>query len=76
LIATSSNSARAVSQKDLEQSLAAPEGEFNPNELKKVKARIEIVGDSEDLKRIKDLVGFTEEELNLNRVVLGVRTED
>jgi len=42
----------AVSQKELEKLLTTGEGEFQIPQLKMMKARIEVVGDFEDLKKI------------------------
>jgi hypothetical protein len=50
----------AVSQKELEKVMATGESKFNPEDLKKMKARIDVIGDFEDLKKItailKDMV--------------------
>ncbi|MGA2724787.1 MAG: hypothetical protein ABSG79_20550 [Bryobacteraceae bacterium] len=46
----------AVSQKELEKLLHAGEGQFQPDDLRKMKARIELVGDFEDLKKITDFL--------------------
>ena len=48
--------ARAVSQKELEKVLHAGEGHFNPDDLKKMKAAFEVIGDFEDLRRLKQVL--------------------
>jgi len=42
----------AVSQKELEKLLHAGEANLDPKDLHKMKARIEVVGDFEDVKKI------------------------
>jgi hypothetical protein len=49
----------AVSQKELEKLLASDfktEGKYNADGFKKMKARIEMIGDFEDLKKIRDII--------------------
>jgi hypothetical protein len=46
----------AVSQKELEKIINSGEGHFTPDDLKKVKARIEIVAEFEDLKKINEFL--------------------
>jgi hypothetical protein len=46
----------AVSQKELEKIINSGEGHFHPDDLKKMKARIELVGDLEDIKKLKLLL--------------------
>jgi hypothetical protein len=42
----------AANQKEVEQLLATGEGKLNADDLKKMKARIELVGDFEDAEKI------------------------
>jgi len=42
----------AVSQKELEKALQTGEANLDPKDLHKMKARIEVIGDFEDLKAI------------------------
>jgi hypothetical protein len=49
----------AVSQKELEKLMATDlktEGKFNSDDLKKMKARIEMIGEFDDVKAVMDLV--------------------
>jgi hypothetical protein len=46
----------AVSQKELEKIINSGEGEFRPEDLKEMKARIEIIADLEDLRKISELL--------------------
>lgn len=46
----------AVSQKELEKIINSGEGHFTPDDLKKMKARIELIGDVEDLKKVSELL--------------------
>lgn len=46
----------AVSQKELEKIMHSDEGEFRPDDLKKMKARIEIIAEFEDLKQVSELI--------------------
>ena len=46
----------AVGQKELEKLLHTGEAVIDPKELHKMKARIEVVGDFEDLKRLKEML--------------------
>ena len=46
----------AVSQKELEKIINSGEGHFNPDDLKKMKVRIELIADIEDVKKIGDFL--------------------
>jgi hypothetical protein len=46
----------AVSQKELEKIINSGEVHFKPDDLKKMKARIELIGDIEDLKKVTELL--------------------
>jgi len=46
----------AVSQKELEKLLTEGEGKVNPAELHKMKARIEFIGDFEDVRKVSEFL--------------------
>jgi hypothetical protein len=46
----------AVSQKDLKQIINSGEGPFKPDDLMKIKGRVEFVGDVEDVKKRSELL--------------------
>jgi hypothetical protein len=46
----------AVSQKELEKLLLAGEAKVNPDDLKRMKARIELIGDFEDLEKVTEFL--------------------
>jgi hypothetical protein len=52
----------AVSQKELERIISTGEGNFRPDDLKKMKVRIELICDFEDLKRIQETIKAAERE--------------
>ena len=46
----------AVSQKELEKIINTGEGKFHPDDLKKMRARIEFIGDVEDVKKVSEML--------------------
>jgi hypothetical protein len=54
--------APAVSQKELEKALHTSEGDLDLKELHKMKARIGVIGDFEDLKTLTELITQMEKQ--------------
>jgi hypothetical protein len=44
----------AVSQKELEKIINTGEGHFATDDLKKMKARVEFIGDIDDVRKVKE----------------------